>query len=125
MELDEKMQRMSVSSLLSSLASSNMSAGFPPLHMCISQWKLKAAFVSGKLESNPVITSQRLVRVIKVTSKYSKGVIIYWCMKDTKEKLALFLQRLKNTSENAIKDLQKAVNSPFRWADLVKLLWEQ
>lgn len=56
------------------------------------------------------------VWVIKITSKYSKGAIIYWCMKDTKEKAAFLLQILKNTSENPMYGNEKAVNSPFKTA---------
>lgn len=59
--------------------------------------------------------------VIKITSKFSK-VIIYWCMKDTKEKAALLLLIIKNTSENTMYGNEKTVNSPFKWPDLLKLL---
>ena len=51
-------------------------------------------------------------RVIKITPKYSKGAIIYWCMKDTKEKAALLLLILKITLENTMYGNEKAVNSP-------------
>lgn len=63
--------------------------------------------------------------VIKITCKYSKGAIIYWCMKDRKKKAALLLLILKNALENTMYGNEKAVNSPFNWPDLVKLLWRQ
>lgn len=63
--------------------------------------------------------------VIKITSKYSKGAIIYWCMKDTKEKAALLLLIIKNALENTMYGNEKTVDSPFKWPDLLKLLWRQ
>lgn len=60
--------------------------------------------------------------LIKIASKYSKAAIIYWCMKDTKEKAALLLLILKHTLENTMYGNEKAVNSPFKWPDLVKVL---
>lgn len=63
--------------------------------------------------------------VIKITSKYSKGAIIYWCMKDTQEKGALLLLIIKNALENTMYGNEKTVDSPFKWADLLKLLWRQ
>lgn len=63
--------------------------------------------------------------VIKITSKYSKGAIIYWCMKDTKEKAALLLLIIKNALENTMYGNEKTVDSPLKWPDLLKLLWRQ
>lgn len=60
--------------------------------------------------------------VIKINSKYSKGAIIYWCMKDTKGKAALLLLITKNTLENTMYGNEKTVNIPFKWPDLLKLL---
>lgn len=61
-------------------------------------------------------------RVIKITSENSKGAIIYWCMKDTKEKVALLLLIIKNALENTMYGNEKTVDKPFKWPDLVKLL---